>query len=70
MIWHGVSDGYNNSNNGFISVTLYSHNNRAQGAAGFRVENWDFNASLASNRYGGYTEVNPLYNSVLMLIHY
>lgn len=28
------------------------------------------NASSSSNRYGDYTEVNPLYNSVLMLIRY
>lgn len=70
IICHGVTDGYINGNNGFISITLYSHNNRAQGGAGFRVENWNFDASRASNRYGNYTEVNPLYNSVLMLIRY
>ena len=29
-----------------------------------------FSASYSSNRYGNYTEVNPLYNSVLMLIRY
>lgn len=29
-----------------------------------------FDASRSSNRYGDYTEVNPLYNSTLMLIKF
>ena len=28
------------------------------------------NASLSSNCYGNYTEVNPLYHSALMLVKY
>jgi hypothetical protein len=31
---------------------------------------FNFNASYSSDRYGSYTEVNPLYNSCLFIIHY
>ena len=31
---------------------------------------YDFYASRCSDRYGNYTEVNPLYSSALMLIRY
>lgn len=31
---------------------------------------YDFSASRCSDRYGNYTEVNPLYNSCIFIIHY
>lgn len=35
-----------------------------------RYMNTDFNASWSNDRYGSYTEVNPLYESCLMYIRY
>ena len=35
-----------------------------------KFKNMDFSASRSSNRYGNYTEVNPLYNSCKFFIKY
>ena len=42
-----------------------------QGSANYSVLiSWGFNASRCSNRYGDYTEINPLYNSCKYVIRY
>ena len=68
QIGHGVTDGYGNTDNGFITASLYSANNRAQGGAGFRVEDWSFDASRSSSIYGNSTTVQPQAIKVLYYI--
>lgn len=58
-IFHGVTDGYTNVDNGFIGASLYSSNNRASGSLPFRVENWSFDASHSSALYGNSNTVQP-----------
>ena len=38
--------------------------------SGWGGQQYDFNAARVNNRYGSYTEVNPLYNSCKFIIQY
>ena len=70
QILHGVTDGYSNVNNGFIGVSLYDANNRAQGKLPFRAENWSFNASRSNPIYGKSNTVTPLSLSAKIVLKY
>ena len=56
--------------NGAYEGVLYDSKTWAQVNGGFHNILSTFDASRCSDRYGSYTEVNPLYNSCKFFIRY
>lgn len=55
---------------GAFSLSQKPQDNSAYNGNTTKPQSANFNASNCSNRYGAYTEVNPLYESCLICIRY
>ena len=52
------------------AFTLLGNSEWGYTGGSFHFQRTSFNASNCSNRYGDYTEVNPLYNSCKFILKY